>query len=271
TLIDVDPDTPTSRVSKIRPLADHIAKGLNWEPSRVRIFIARSIEAVADMMLNEQADLLVDSTYPTLLVQQRARSHIILQSPVDGQRTYSSLIVVPANEQLRTLDDLRGRMIALQEEYSTSGYLVPAALLTEAGFRLQRVLTPDDVAEDAIGFQFSGDEENTLAMLRDGLVVAGAISSQDYEQLPAEVQNEFRVIARSRAVPRKLASIRDGFDAKLLDRLTRILIDIDDHDRATMVNAGGWNWEFVELDQRSLDDLAEIGEMMSRIAPQVQQ
>ena len=38
-----------------------------------------------------------------------------------------------------------------------------------------------------------------------------------------------------------------------------------------MVNAGGWNWEFVELDQRSLDDLAEIGEMMSRIAPQVQQ
>ena len=265
TIGDVDPDTPTSRALKIRPLADHLAAELGWEPSRVNIRVARSLEDMAVMLMDGRVDFYVDSTFPSVRAKQTAGAKIILQSLVDGEKYYRSLIVVRADSDVSTIDDLTGRRLAFQESYSTSGFLVPASMLLLADIRLYQTDEVKAIEPDRIGYLFSGDEENTLAMLRKQIVDAGAISSQDYDQLPDDVKAEFRVIHESVNIPRKLASIRPGFDPKLLDEVTRVLVAIDDEDRRVMVEAGGWNWEFVALDDQSRSSLAIVEDMIMTV------
>lgn len=263
TLGDIDPDTPTSRMLRIRPLADHLSAELGWERSRIKVVIARSIEEISVMMADGRVDIFMDSSYPTVLVRRASGSRIVLESLVNGERSYHSMIIASRSSGVDELGDLRGRMVALQERYSTSGYLLPAAILLGAGFELAYAAGGNEMPPaDRIGFFFSGDEENTLAMIRKGIIVAGALSSQDYEQLPQEVVHELTVLQKSPEVPRKLVSVRAGFDEELESRVIDVLLAIDNDDRQAMVNKHGWPWRFAELDDRSHAGIEAVEEMI---------
>ncbi|MDA0272853.1 MAG: phosphate/phosphite/phosphonate ABC transporter substrate-binding protein [Proteobacteria bacterium] len=266
TIGDIDPDTPINRIRKIRPLADHLAKELGWDKASVNIRIARNIDELVAMLRKGDVDLFIDSSYPSVLVANASGSGIFLETLVDGARTYQSVIISLASSNARELKHLGGSTIALQEEYSTSGHLLPSAMLGKAGFKLEPVDNPQDQDVDTIGFVYSSDEENTLSMLRKGIVLAGALSSQDYYQLPAEVMKEFVVLAESPAVPRKLASFREGMDPTFCHQLIEIMLAIDDADRQEMTRNNGWNWEFTRLDEQSHNGIATIKEMITQLA-----
>jgi len=265
TLGDIDPDTPTRRHQRIRPLADYIADKLNWDRSRVKVRIAQSIDEISIMLIEGRVDVFLDSSYPSLLVRRGTGSRVILESLVKGERQYHTLIITRAGSEVNTLGDLVGSTLALQERYSTSGYLLPAAHLTGEGYELEFLSGATSLpAPDHIGFFFSGDEENTLAMIRKGIIDVGALSSQDYEQLAEEVKQEFIVLAMTPRVPRKLASTRPGLDEGLSIQLVKILLEITDIDRSIMAENGGWNWEFISLDQLSETGIAEMEYMMEQ-------
>ena len=126
---------------------------------------------------------------------------------------------------ISSIDQLKGKIIAFQERYSTSGYLLPAVLLLNSGINLQSLASPAvKPAVDRVGFIFSGDEENTLALMRKRLVAAGAISSNDFESLAPVVRDELDVLAVTQRAPRKLVSFRPGFDTLPRDDLLQLLL-----------------------------------------------
>ena len=63
-------------------------------------------------------------------------------------------------------------------------------------------------------------------------------------------------------VPRKLATFSRHLDPALLARLQEILLAIDEQDRASMVEMGGWNWEFLSLDDESHDGIEAMKKMI---------
>lgn len=262
TIGDIESDTPTDRMHKLRPLADHIAQSLAWDPSRVQVRIARSVPEITAMMKNGLIDIYIDSSYPVLLVGQGSGADILLESPVDGSRTYSSVLIASIDSEVRRVADLAGRIIGFQEFYSTSGYLLPAAYLIEAGFQLEFAAAGRKPQPDRIGFFFSGDEENSLSMLQQGVIDAGAMSSLDWARLPEEVRNEFVVIARTESVPRKMVALRDGFDQSLVQPLQAALLNITDSQRTKMTASTGWNWAFAELDEQSMSGLERARNMI---------
>jgi phosphonate transport system substrate-binding protein len=269
TIGDIDPDTPINRIRKIRPLADHLASELGWESPRVKIRIARSIDEIMTMLKESEVDLYIDSSYPSILASDKTGSRILLESLVDGARTYQSVIIALSSSDIKDIRQLGGSTIALQEEYSTSGHLLPTSLLLESGFKLLAL----DVAEnnlpvDTMGYVYSGDEENTLSMIRKAVVPAGALSSQDFSQLPVEVMDEFVVLARSEKVPRKLASFREGLDESLVSELIEIMVAIDDADRLKMARNNGWNWQFEKLDEQSHKGIQVVREMIGHLEGQ---
>lgn len=163
---------------------------------------------------------------------------------------------------ISSVEQLKGKTIAFQERYSTSGYLLPAVRLLNSGINLQSLASPAvKPAVDRVGFIFSGDEENTLALMRKRLVAAGAISSNDFESLAPVVQDELDVLAVTQRAPRKLVSLRPGFDTLPRENLLQLLLQIDEIDQAYM-QARGWNWDFETLDTSLVADMNTIEEMM---------
>jgi len=267
TLSDVDPDSPTDRMRKIRPLADFLADGLGWDHSRVNIRIAKSVEEISLMLKDGRVDLFIDSSYPNLLARRASNSEIILEALVNGERQYHTVILTSKSRGLKKLENLVNHKLALQERYSTSGYLLPAALIVERGLPLSYMPVQDTMPpQSTVGYFFSGDEENTIAMIRNDKVAAGAISSTDYEHLPELLKKELIVVAKTRAVPRKLATLRKDFDPTLKQELIKILLTITDEDRKRMLLESGWNWEFVALDAQSQSGILAMDKMIDDIS-----
>lgn len=266
TLGDIDPDTPTRRIQNIRPLANVLARRLGWPEHRVQIRVAQSIDQMANMLKDGRVDIYLDSAYPSLLVRQASGSEIVLLSTIRSERTYNAKIIAMETTPVSGIAQLQGQTIAFQERYSTSGYLLPAALLLNSGMNLQALSGPEvRPAPDRVGFVFSGDEENTLALLRKNIVAAGAISSHDFESLDPVVQDELTILADTARAPRKLVSLRSGYDEMPREELLQLLLQIDEADQAYM-QARGWNWDFESLDASITADLKAIEEMMRLVS-----
>ena len=123
-------------------------------------------------------------------------------------------------------DDLR-RAVAFDDPQSSSGHLLPRAMLLERGYRLMEVSDPAaPVPPDAIGFVFSMDDVNTMFWVDHGKVAAG-VTSLDFLQLYQKKRKDnLVVIERSISIPRQVVAHRRGLDRAVVAELERVLIQM---------------------------------------------
>ena len=184
-------------------------------------------------------DLYFDSAFPTLAAQKASGSEVIARRWKQDSPTYWSTFVALKASGIERVDDLVGKVIAFEEPFSTSGFLLPAGTLLERGFTITEVSSPDeDVAGGVIGYYFSFDEQNSIALLLMGKVAGAGISDQDYEELPADVKQKIVAFDRSIAVPRQLVSTRAGLPGKLVDKIRDLLVGMDETDEGRQILEG---------------------------------
>ena len=220
TLGDIDPDAPAKKVRRFQPLADYLAEQLREFGIREgRVVIACDIEEMTRLLLEGTVDIYFDSAFPTLAVQRESGSEVVLRRWKQGEPIYWSTYIASSGNGIFSVDDLVGKVIAFEEPHSTSGFVLPAGTLIERGFTLTEVGGYDSVvASDEIGYFFSLDEENTIEMVSRGLVASGAVSNQDYEELPEQVKERIVALDQTIAVPRQLVSVRRGLEPRIVDR-----------------------------------------------------
>ena len=173
-------------------------------------------------------DIYFDSPFPTLAVQRASGSEVVLRRWKQGEPTYWSTYIASLDNGIVSVDDLVGKVVAFEEPHSTSGFVLPAGTLIERGFTLTEVGGYDSVvAPDEIGYFFSLDEENTIEMVARGLVVGGAVSNLDYEELPEEIKQQIVAFGETISVPRQLVSVREGLERRIVDRVTGLLVELD--------------------------------------------
>jgi len=257
---DIDPDTPARRIRHLQPLADHLAERLADQGiRRGEVVIARSIDELCGLIEDGSVDLYSDSIFPSMMVHRRTSTELVLKRAVRGDFSYHSVILVRADSGLSTLEDLSGHLIAFQAGYSTSGYLLPAAALRGLGLELVSVDTATRrVSDDAVGYFFA-DEENTITLLLDGLVDAGAFSSRELEEIPTTLRKQLEVLYRSAEVPRQLFSASPLLEPSRLEAVHRILVELNG------VTLGDerlpWEWSFSELSDADVESLALVAEL----------
>ena len=179
TLGDIDPEDPTKKLKRFKPLADYLAQHLaEFGISRDQVVIARDIDEMARFLRDGTVDVLFDSAFPTLAVQELSGSQPILRRWKDSDPEYWSVYVAMRGDGVASVEDLTGKVIALEEPHSTSGFVLPAGTLIQRGFRLREVDGPGArVGPDEIGYFFTFDEQDTIALMMRGLVAAGGISN----------------------------------------------------------------------------------------------
>ena len=129
-----------------------------------------------------------------------------------------------------------GKVLAFEQPDSTSGFMLPAGTLIQQGFTLRKVASPDSTVEaDEIGYYFSGDEENTVALVIAGKVAGGGFSNIDYEELPAELMNKIAFIGQTISVPRQLVSVRSGLDPGLVNKVIELLTTLDQTEEGMLI------------------------------------
>ena len=240
TLGDIDPDEPTKKVKRFRPLADYLADNLKeFGITEGSVLIAGDIEQMASYFKNAKVDVYFDSAFPTLAVQDLAGSDIILRRWKGGVVEYWGTYVALRSSGIIKVEDLVGKVIAFEEPRSTSGFVLPAGTLVQRGFNLKEVDAPDaNVGSDEIGYVFSRDEENTFEMVMQATVAGGAVSSDDYEELSAGMKDRIIAFDWTITVPRQLVSVRPALDRRIVDKIRELLITLDQTEQGRQILEG---------------------------------
>ncbi len=226
---DIDPTDPVKKIRRFQPLADYPARQLGDFGIRAgQVEIARDIPEMGRYLREGVVDIYFDSVYPTLEAQRLSDSEVILRRWKRGNVSYSSMLIVLRDGGITSAADLQGKVVAFEEPYSTSGFLLPASILHQEGYVLRELSGPDEaVAADEVGYFFGLDEQNTVELLLTGQVAAGGFSNEDYDELPPELQARIMPFGESLTVPRQLVSVRPGLDADLVQRITELLVGLE--------------------------------------------
>ena len=202
----------------------------------------RTIAATA--LEHGQVELVLAGPTEYLFIEHRGRVH-----PVVGiQRpAYHTAIFVPIDSPAQTIADLRGRTIAMKSIGSTSGHVMPSAMLLDAGLDLDRDLRIQLLGGARIEALLAGEVD----ALADGIRV--------WETIERRAPGRFRILAESPPLPRDVLLARGDLSESFVATLRAGILAENDRLIEAMVGEGGreryHGARFTEVDEAEFESL----------------
>lgn len=221
-------DDPQRHHDQLKPLLDYVVPRMADVGIREgRILMARDASRMTSYLRHGRVDWVTETAATGLTLIHRASTPVLLLTERDGVSHYRSVLFVRNDSPVRTLLDLRGRRLALQNPGSTSAYLLPAITLLDAGVPMEILPSPmDRPRSGGVGYVFGNTEANIATWVMKGVVDAGAFSDVDLAELQQRDPRaaSLRVVGRSMSAPRAMELVRADLDPRVRDRLRAVLL-----------------------------------------------
>lgn len=197
--------------------------------------VARSNAEMVALLRSGQVDVVSETVMSAFRYADEAGAHPLMREWKRGVSSYQSVLFARVDSDIESIDDLRGRVIAFEDRGSTSGFLIPMAMMREHGLEAVELSAPGIAPPPGkVGFVFVGTEINITAWVNRGMVDAGALNDGDWEDVertPNGLKDQLTVFHQSPAIPRSVLLVRGDMDANLRIALQRILAGME-HDAA---------------------------------------
>jgi phosphonate transport system substrate-binding protein len=182
--------------------------------------VAQSYGAVVEAMCNGTADIAFVGPVTYLQARERGCADLLAVAVKKGESIYYAGLFARNDSPIKSIEDLHGKDAAFGDVNSTSSFVVPMAMLLEAGI---------DPVKDLGALRITGSHANSLAALLEHRVDTAALSFESYEKAVREGvpgAKDLRVIARSDAIPYPPlimnARLPDALKTKLRDAFENV-------------------------------------------------
>ncbi len=191
-LVPADGGTEDGTKKDFQPIFSAIeqAHGLKFD-----IKVGQSYGAVVEAMCNGTADIAWYGPATYLQARSRGCAELLALAVRNGDSVYYSGIFAHKDSGINSINDLKGKRMALGDVNSTSSFNVPVAMMLGAG------VTP---ARDAATINLAGSHANVLKALSEGLVDAGGASFDSFEKAvnaKAIDPSKIKVVVKSAPIP----------------------------------------------------------------------
>tara|TARA_B100001540_G_scaffold309926_1_gene326907 strand:+ start:829 stop:1704 length:876 start_codon:yes stop_codon:yes gene_type:complete len=232
-------DNPVKEIRKHIPLARYLAGHLADEGiTGADVYIGKTISDIADAIKSGEIDLFVDSSLVVQAVHLQSHCSTQIRRWKKGHASYHSVLFTRSGHDLEKLSDLRGHNIAFDEPSSTSGYLLPRAIIENAGLTLKKLPSPGQSATSerlTTYYDFSDHDENTLAWVLYGRMDAGAMSNIKLERLTAGQIDKVKIFHKSPDIPHHLLCVNDQITAAMKNKIIALLKDMSNISRGRKI------------------------------------
>jgi phosphonate transport system substrate-binding protein len=232
------------------------------------IVVARDLEDLAQRLTRGEVDFVIESLSPNLTLQGQAPTlRPALLVVRRGQRRYRSVFFTRPQSSVKSLADLRGRTLVLQDEHSTSAFALPQLELRRAGLVSVAASEPAAPA-GAVTYVLAGAEINQAFWVIQGRAEAGAFSNADWTALPEKVRSQLLVFHETKAVPRGLVSFRGNLAPEIRAKAERTLLTLheDEAGRSALAAAVGTT-RFERLTPEDIAELDAWAPILRSLAP----
>lgn len=220
-------DEPAKTIERYQPLANYLANELNnIEIGQVEV--APDMNTMAEWLKTGKVDVYFDSPYPSMLVSDLSGAQPILRRWKNGVDAYHTIIFTQS-DGVKTLDDLKGQIIAFEENFSTSGYMLPLAYFTESGIQLEEQLSVKaSISSDRVGYVFSKGAENSIQWVLTERVAAAAVGAPDFQSIPADIRQQLTILGETEALPRHLVMVSPTLSPEAVEAIKAVLLEMDE-------------------------------------------
>lgn len=190
--------------------------------------VATSMEEMVNRIKKGEVDIYIDSPFPTIHVCELSGAKPFLRRWKKGVKDYHSIIFVHKDSNINTMEDLKGKIVAFEEPFSTSSYFLPKATLMKEGLALtEKKDFLSSVSSNEVGYVFSNDDENTMVWVLRKKVSAGALNNLKFEQMAKDGISKLKVLTNSINVPRHVVSHRADLNPELVAAIEKVLLNMD--------------------------------------------
>lgn len=213
--------------AKAKPLEKLLSKELDIP---VKVSVSTNYNTIVEAMKSKKVDVgFLPPTAYTLAHDQKA-ADVLLQAQrygvnKDGSnndklvKSYKSQFVVKKDSGIKSLKDMKGKKIALQDVTSTAGYTYPVAELLKEGINPINDMKITNV---------KGHDQAIIALLNGDVDVA--VTFQDARNIVKKDQpNVFKdteIVELTEDIPNDTISVRSDMDDKFRDKLKKSFKDI---------------------------------------------
>ncbi|MDP3620509.1 MAG: putative selenate ABC transporter substrate-binding protein [Polynucleobacter sp.] len=211
-------EAPTELQRKFKPLGEYLSKETGM---KVEFTPVTDYAAVVEALATKKIDLawLGGMTYLQAKLRTNGAAIPIIQRAEDEK--FTSVFIVPANSNLKSLSELKGKTIAFGSPSSTSGHLMPRYFLMQAG------INPDT---DFKNVAFDGAHDATVAFVGSGRADVGALNSSVWEKLN-EAKNpnalKSKVLMTTPPYYNYNWTVRGDMDPALVKKITDAFLKLD--------------------------------------------
>jgi phosphonate transport system substrate-binding protein len=269
-------DDPQADVARLKPVLDLVVPKLAAVGiARGEILLARDPVQMRNYLRRGRVDWVTETAAMAAMLGADAKAKPIVRAMRENEGAYHSVFFVRRDSGIETLDQLPGKLLALQSRSSTSAFYLPLLMLKEKGLTLVELASPDDTPMPGqVGFALARTELNIAAWVEKGLVDVGAFSNTDWdnpEHMPESFRSHMRVIAHTADVPRAVELVRADLPPPLQQALTQALLGLGDDvaaDSALRKYFG--TTRFVALDADHLRTLQQLGQAVLTLRREVE-
>lgn len=221
-------------------LAKDLSEALGCEVEEIQ---ASDYNAIIEALRTGKADMAYMGPLSLALGVERANVEPIVMKAEDGDPEkaiyHSVLIASSSNNEINSIEDIKGCTMAFVDPDSTSGNLVPTAEIIkafpDANLNSDILHTNGDFFE---AVSYSGSHQAGLQAVIKGDIDVAPISDQI---LASEIANgnaaesDIKIIHESSAIPAEAMVVADSVSQEIRDKLTEFLVSYDNEEYFTQV------------------------------------
>lgn len=220
---------PSDEMNDWLPFARHLGSELAKDGiSKGAVIVAQDVREMVVYFKAGKVDLFIDSPIVMFEVLNATGAKLLARRWKGGNPDYSSVILVRNDSGITSLSALKDKVIAFQKVSSSTGYLLPMAMMKQSGLTLKLMDSGTDrPPAGQVGYLFSGADLNTVAWVFHGRVAAGATSSEDFDKINEEQRAQLTAILETEKIPRHVVAHRGDLPPELVARIKTVLLAMD--------------------------------------------
>ncbi|MBO9317461.1 MAG: phosphate/phosphite/phosphonate ABC transporter substrate-binding protein [Chloroflexus sp.] len=211
--------SPQGTVQSYQPLLDYLSTRLGRQ---VILIQRRTYTETNELIGRNEVDVAFVCTSAYIDGRDRYGMSLLVAPQVNGETSYHSLLIVPANSSAQTMADLRDKVFAFTDPTSFSGRVYPTALIQELGE------VPETFFRDTF-FTYTHDAaiEAVANNLADGASVDSLVFDFAVKRNP-ELRSKVKVIHTSPPFGIPPVVVGSGVRPQLRAELQNILLGMAD-------------------------------------------
>ena len=200
---------------------------------QIEPYIPTDYAAVVEGLGAGKVDVAQLSAVAYVLAHDKYGAQTILVTIRKGKTDYRGQIIVRADSDIQSLDDLKGKSFAFVDPTSASGHIYPKAFLIQEGY------DPDTFFGEAI---FAGGHDRVIVAVMDGTVDAGAIydGARDLptiREMYPDVMEDTRVIAETKPIPLDTIVVRKDLPSEMVQKIKDAFLAVAATDKGAAILA----------------------------------